>query len=323
MDILEYMSYKHFCKVERCELSILLKKGYSYRSIASVLKKNPSSVSREVKSNSVNGQYDPDKAQHKAKVKRKDSKYQGMKIRDNPELEAYVRNKLQRRWSPEQIVGRLNLEHGQTVISRRVIYKYVHSRYGQPFLKYLKHRGGRGRNDNHSKFQRDVLQNRILIDRRPKVINDRKRYGDFEGDTLGVPKFSHQTLAAIVERKSRYFLATKIFNLSDAVEGFKELLSIVPVRSLTLDNGFENSRYQELGVTSYFCHPYASWEKGSIENAFNIVREYIPKKARLKDYTQEDISAMLEEMNSTPRKCLNYRTPKEVFEQNYLKKCCT
>ena len=156
------------------------------------------------------------------------------------------------------------------------------------------------------------------------MITTRKRYGDFEGDTLGVPKYTRATIVAVVERKSRFILAKKIPRLKYAVQGFDALLALLPVRSLTLDNGVENARYQELGVLTYFCHPYSSWEKGQIENAFQIIRRYIPKKASLVNYSPEDIYAIVDHINSIPRRILNYRSPKEVFEEHFLKRrCCT
>lgn len=316
------MRYQHLSKTERFELSILLKKGYSVRSIASVLKRSPSSVSRELGRNKVNGSYDPDKADHKAYVKRLGSKYQGMKIKENQELERYVRERLKRRWSPEQIAGRLRLKHGQTVISHRVIYKYLDSVFGWPLKRYLKYQGKYFKYSGYRRSKKNVIDNRVFVDQRPLVINQRERYGDFEGDTLGRPGNTGPTLAALVERKSRYLLARKIKRLGQTMEAFKELLAGSQNRSLTLDNGLENQR-QELGLDAYFCHPYSSWEKGSIENAFNILREYIPKKASLDNYSQKDLDAILEEINATPRKCLNYYTPKEVFEENCLIRCCT
>lgn len=319
------MRYKHFCKSERYELSILLKKGYSIRSIASVLNKSPSSVSRELRRNKTKETYDAKKAQHKSYVKRFYSKYWGMKIRQDSELERYVRSCLKKHWSPEQIAGRLRLKNiGQTVISCRLIYKYIYSRYGYDLLKYLKYQGNSKKNRIKLRyFKKNQISQRIFVDQRPKIVNQRKRYGDFEGDTLGVPKHTKETLVAVIERKSRYLLAKKISRLKYTMDGFKELLANINARSITLDNGIENIRHRELNLPRYFCHPYASWEKGSIENIFGIVREYIPKKKPLSQYSDEYVSAMIEEINNTPRKCLNYNTPREIFEKHNLIKCCT
>ena len=328
------MRYTHFSKTERLELSILLKKGYSLRAIAGELRKNPSSVSREIKDNSVNGEYDPHKADHKAYVKRKYSKYQGMKVNENRLLEEYIRRGLQQYWTPEEIAGRLELEHGRSVISFTSIYKWLYSAYGQPLCVYLPSKQYRPRKRKRKKQAKVLIPHRVSIEERPEIINQRLRCGDFEGDTLGVPKGSLETLAGIADRKSRYFLAKKIARMRYAVDGFKRLSSsLINLYSFTFDNGVENVRHQELGVSTYFCHAYSSWEKGTIENSFKRLRRFIPKKAYLKDYSDEDIAVICGIMNNTPRKCLGWKTPNEVFEEqgqiNYpittsiMSECCT
>lgn len=319
-----YMRYTHFSKTDRLELSVLLKKGYSLREIGSALKKNPSSVSREINHRRVNGIYDPHKAHHKALVRRQVSKYQGMKVRAHPELEAYIIEKLQQGWSPDVIAGRWKQERTIPVtITAKGIYKYLYSVYGQRWCRFLKSRRYRPRS-RAEKTEKVLIPNRIFVTERPRVITERKRYGDFEGDTLGVPKYTRATIAAAVERKSRFILARKISRLKYAMDGFRRLFAPLPVRSVTFDNGIENVRYEELGVSTYFCRPYSSWEKGQIENAFKLIRWYIPKKSNLSQYTQNDISAIVDHINSIPRKILGYRTPKEVFEERFLKHgCCT
>jgi len=329
-----YMRYTYFSKSERLELSILLKKGYSLRDIAGVLGQNPSSVSRELRKNRVFGEYEPFKAQHKAYVRRKHSKYQGMKIRENPELERYIQEKLRVHWSPEQIAGRWQLETGQ-ILTHKVIYKYLYSSYGQLFCQYLKYKRFKRKRRKSVKSVRGAIQNRVFITQRPEIINQRERFGDFEADTLGMPKRTKETIVGVIERKSRCLFIKKISQLKYAIEGMKEIFNSFSqlVLSLTLDNGFENSRYAELGIPTYFCHPYSAWQKGQIESAFSLIREYIPKKKNLAAYSDKEISAIVDIINNIPRKCLNYRTPYEVFKENYenrlsrslllTRECCT
>lgn len=315
--------YTHFKREERCEIAILLKKDYSIRDIGYALGRNPASVGREIAKNKVNGRYDPEKAQHKAYVRRKYSKYQAMKIRERPGLEAYIQEGLRRCWSPEQIAGRLRLDtNDRHTLHHTTIYKYLYSSFGQPFCRYLRYKHYRRKKRKRSKSIREIIKNRVFIDQRPVVINERARYGDFEGDTLGKPQRTPETLVAARERRSRCLLATKVPRLRYTIEGFRKLFSGIPVRSLTLDNGPENTRYEELGLSTYFCHPYSSWEKGSIENAFGRIREFIPKRADLARYSVEDIHAIVELINETPMKCLGYRTPKEVFEEQFFNSEC-
>lgn len=310
------MRYTHFSKSERLELSILLKKGYSQRDIGSALKRSPSSVSREIKNNSVNGVYDPFKAHHKAYVARKYSKYQGMKVRENPWLHASVCHGLERFWSPDEVAGRLKFLCGQSVITAKGIYKWLYSQYGQQWCSYLPSRRYRAKRRNGERKQKkQIIPKRVSIEQRPKIISVRSRCGDFEADTLGVPRTSKGTVAGMVDRKSRYFLAKKILRLRYAMDGFKELSTPFSVYSCTFDNGVENARHQELNIPTYFTHPYSAWEKGAIENTFQRLRRFIPKKARIDAYSHEDIAGICDIMNNTPRKCLGYRTPREVFEQ--------
>jgi IS30 family transposase len=317
--------------MDRLELSILLKKGYSIRDIARVLGRHPSSVSRELKRNSVNGEYDPQKANHKAYVRRKYSKYQGMKIRENPEIESYIEEKIKLGWSPEAIAGRLPIDsEGRLSIHHTSIYKYLYSPYGQHLCQYLQYKRYRKKKKKGTKTVKEIIKDRVFIDQRPEIINQRIRCGDFELDTLGTPKTSKETLVGVVDRKSLYFLAKKIPRLKQAMIAAKRLLKPYQVLSLTLDNGPENAKYQILDVPTFFCHPYSAWEKPIIENAFRRLRRYIPKRSCLSDYSDEQIQVIIDRMNNIPRKCLGWRTPKEVFFQDQVirlqtfnLKCCT
>ena len=312
----------HFNRTERLELSILLKKGYSLRDVGAALARSPSSVSRELKRNSVNGDYNPIKAHHKAYVRRKYSKYQGMKVRDHPELERYLKHRLPLGWSPERTAGRWKRENKDAVqMSPQAIYRWLYSPYGQYYCMYLKYKRHRRRKRRRIKQKREIIKNRVFIDQRPLVINQRLRYGDFEADTMGRPKrASHQTLVVLRERKSRYLLARKVRRLKYSMDGFKELLYGIPVRSVTFDNGVENVRHRELGVSTYSCHPYSSWEKGQVENVIEAIREYIPKGSDLAHYSHSLISDIVNRINDTPMKCLNYQTPREVFYGRFLKR---
>ena len=313
------MSYKHFSKDERNELSILLKKGYSYRVIGDCLERNHSSISREINNNSVNGEYNPIKAEYKAKRKRLNSKYQGMKINNDYDLQNYVNLKMKEYWTPEQIAGRLKYENDKAKqISAPSIYKYLYSIYGQFLCQYLPSKRYRKKRRKGKKIKREIIKNRVFIDKRPDVINERKRIGDWEADTLGRIKTDTDVIAGLTERKSRYLLIRKVDGLKYVINEFNQMLN--PYRntvlsSITYDNGVEFTRYKDLKVDSYFCHPYSSWEKGSVENSFKRLRRFIPKKSSLDKYSYGDIEKFEKIMNNTPRKCLNYETPAEVLKE--------
>jgi IS30 family transposase len=316
------MKYTHFSKAERLELSILRKKGYSLRSIGETMGKSHSSLSRELRRNKVHNSYEPQKAHHKAYVKRKYSKYQGMKVVSSAEIQAYVKEKMKNDgWSPGNIAGRFNADKGRKILGKDAIYKYLYSARGQHLCPYLKYK-------RYDKIRRRLriktipakhIPNRISINERPPEIAERTTFGHYEADTMGRPRsVSQQTLVVMRERLSRKLFGIKMQRLKYTVEGFKQIIKPLRVSSITFDNGVENIRYQELGIPSYFCNPYHSWEKGSVEQGIGLIREYIPKKADLKHFSQAKIDAILERINNTPMKCLNYKTPNEIYSQNLL-----
>lgn len=317
------MSYQHFKDVERKELSALLKKGYSIRFCANALGKDPSSVSREINRNRRRkGIYDPALAGHKAYVKRLRSKHKGMKIRKHPWLEDYIIEKLQRAWTPEQIASRLRYENEQgSVITHKIIYQWLYSPFGQPYCKYLPSKRYYRRKRTGIRSAKEIIKDRVFIDHRPLIINSRQEFGHLEGDTLGAPKSSRERIAATGERMSRKLFAVKVKRLKYSMDGFKKLLNPYQkvFQSWTLDNGVENVRYKETNLTTYFCHPYSSWEKGSLENSLGRLRRFIPKKARMEEFSQQKINYFLRLMNNTPRKCLGWRTPNEVFNEQLSK----
>lgn len=317
------MRYTHFSKTDRFEISVLLKRGYSHRDISQALGKHHSSVSREIKRNSVNGVYDSRKSHHRAYVKRRQAKYIGMKVRGDPVIERYVWEKISiEGWSPECIAGRMYREKGKS-IHFLSIYKYLYRNpYGNHLCKYLKYKRYGKKKRKNKKSVRELIPNRVLIDARPEIINNRARFGDFEADTMGRSKHaSPETLVVVRERKSRKLFAVKVPRLKYTMEGFKKILSPYRdiLKSWTLDNGVENVRYEGLGFLTFFCHPYSSWEKGGVENGIGVIREYIPKKADLKDYSHSYVAAILDRINNTPMKCLDWLTPNEVFEKELLR----
>ncbi len=331
------MRYSHFKRTDRIELSILLRKGYSYRDIGKAIKKNPSSISREIKENSVNGIYDPKKANQKAYRRRQQAKYRSMKIRTNLKLEEYIKEKMIKGWTPEEITERLKTENnGKAVISFKLIYNWTDTPFGEPYKKYLASKQSHWRRRKSGK--KIVIKDRVFIDKRPSVINSRRRLGDFEADVLGSSKSEKARLVGVVDRKAKHLNLKKVSRLKEAVIAYNRMLKASNAQSCTMDNGPENATWKKLRIPTYFCHPYSSWEKGTMENTFQRLRRFIPKKSKLSQYSTDDISIIVDKMNSTPRKCLNWKTPKEVFcdlpmEKTYSNfeyspsllttKCCT
>ena len=251
-----------------------------------------------------------------------------MKIRDDSALEKYVIAKLKLHWSPEEISGRIKkIDKHIQYVSPVGIYKYLYSVWGQSLCRLLySKRHKRRRRKSQKKSRRQLIPNRVSIDARPEIINLRQRVGDWELDTLGAIKSDKARVAGAVDRRSRFFQAAKIPGLKYTMPAFKNFLNPRKhiVYSGTFDNGIENVRHKELNVPTYFCDPYSSWQKGSVENTFLRLRRFIPKKQSLGNFSDRDIASFVEIMNNTPRKCLGFRTPFEVYSQQLIiHKCCT
>lgn len=316
-------NYTHIKKVERLEIAILLRRGYSVREIARVLKRSPGTISDEIRKNMVNGGYDSCKAQHKAYVRRKYSKYQGMKIVERSDLREYVETKLHQDWSPEEIAGRIeHVDRYLPYASYGAIYKFVYSVYGRALEQYLRYKG---RKRKGKEFQRGTkLQNRTFIEKRPSAIDKRERFGDWEGDFIVSGKDGKGALLVLNERKARYTLLRKLGSRSPEVvnQAISEITGgILLINSLTIDNDISFQKHEELsrvmGIPVYFTHPYHSWEKGGVENANKLIRQYIPKGSDISQYSEIYIKEVELKLNTRPRKCLQYETPLEVMLKHH------
>lgn len=313
--------YSHITKVERSEISILLRKKYSFADIAKALEKDKGTISREIRRNSINGAYDPRKAQHKAYVKRLYSKYQGMKVVGNDNLRKYVEEKMKEDWSPEEIAGRIKkVDKHIRYVSFRGIYKYAYSVYGRQIEKFLRYEGKKNGRRRREKVTQ--LKDRIFIDKRPKIVANRARFGDWEGDFIVSGKSGKGVLLVLHERKARYTIIKRILNLKiEMVHQFIfEMTGGIVMNTLTLDNDIVFRKHKELslllGIPVYFCHPYHSWEKGGVENTNKLIRQYIPKGGDISQYADEYIQMIQDKLNNRPRKCLGYKTPLEVMKEN-------
>jgi len=318
--------YSHIKKAERLEIAILLEKGYSYRNIARVQGRSVSSISEEVRHNSVKGKYNPHKANHEAYVRRKYSKYQGMRVVSDIELWNYIGDKIKQDWSPETISGRIeNIDTQIKSISAKGIYKFIDSVYGCHLEKHLAYQGKK--KESKTAFKTEQLKDRVFIDKRPKIINKRRRFGDWEGDFIVSGKNGKGVILTLYERKSKYSLLKKfpVQKIESIHQYIFEITGEVVINSLTLDNDIIFKKHKELsellGRPIYFCHPYHSWEKGGVENINKLVRRYISKGSDISQYSDEDIQTIQDKLNNRPRKCLKYKTPCEVMvENNQFKK---
>jgi IS30 family transposase len=315
--------YTHLTLAEREEIAVGLEREESMRSIAKALGRNPSSISREIGRNSPSlrtVRYRGNRAQKRAEERSGCSR--AKKHLPDPIVQIYVEIHLASDgWTPEQIAGRLPIDFPGLRTNYESIYLWIY-RERRDLIKYLA-RGHKKRHKRHSgkKSRVSGIPNRVDINERPNRIELRNQAGHWEVDTV-VSRQSRVCVAVLVERKSRFYLVIRIKDKTalSMHNALTEALSDFPCglrRTLTYDNGLENALHEitniELGTKSYFCKPYHSWEKGSIENRNGILRRYFPKKYNWRLTTQKYIDRVMNEINSTPMKCLAYKTPFEVF----------
>lgn len=319
------MKHKHLSNTERSEIRILMNKGYSHREIAGVLGRSQSSISREIQRNSTLKGYEPQTAKTKARNRRKRSKYQGMKVEQRPELKLYLVSKLEQQWTPEQIAGRLKqVDTHLPYISAKGIYKWLYSSWGQRYCPLLPKRRYTPKKKRGNKSKREMIPNRIGIENRPPGATNRSRYGHYEEDTMvsGRNTSSTAAVAVLSERKALYTKLRKMKDMRPQThnEAQRKMSQKLKIQTITYDNGIENKHHQriaqELSVKTFFCHPYSSWEKGTVENTIGRIRRFIPKGADISTYTDQQIQQIEDWLNHTPRKCLNFLTPYEIMTKN-------
>jgi transposase, IS30 family len=315
-------TFMHIKKAERSEIALLISKGYSYHDIAQALGRSVSSISDEIKRNSVRGKYDPKKADHKSYVKRKYAKYESMKIVACDTLKSYVTEKLNEDWSPEIISGRMKfVDTHIPYASHRVIYKYIDSPYGRKLENKL---ARKYRKKARKRVKVTKLKDRVFIDKRPNIIDERLRFGDWEGDFIVSGRDGQGVLLVLYERKSRYVIIQRLLKTDhETVNSYLQSMTggLIIMQSLTLDNDIAFRKHTELsktlGVPIYFCHPYHSWEKGGVENVNGLIRRYITKGSDISKYSDEFIKNIEDKLNDRPRKCLKFKTPREIMNENF------
>lgn len=321
------IEYEHISLIERKEIEMLLKKSRSQNYIARTLKRGKGTVSEEIKNNSVNKIYDAKKAHHKAYVKRKYSKYQGMKIVENKETRDYVEKHLKNDQSPETIAGRMKvLDTNIPYAGKGAIYKFIYSVYGRPLEKFLYNKAV-CKKSGQKRGKQNKLTDRIFIDERPKYVDDRRDFGDWEGDFIVSPKDGSGVLLVLHERKSKYTIIKKLMTRNNEEVNkaiYKITGGIICFNSLTLDNDIAFKKHKKLSelldVNIYFCEPYKSWQKGGVENMNKQIRRYVPKKTDISKVSEIRIQEIEDKMNHKFRKCLNYKTAYEVMKENNLLK---
>lgn len=313
-------SFTHLTKDERNEIKTLKDSGYSLRSIAKTLSRSVSTISDELGRNEVAGNYTPTKAQAKSVVRRKASKYQGMKIVENKDLQDFIERELLRQQSPSAIAGRLAAGmDGLPYASRGTIEKYIKSAYGRQVEYQLSLLKQQRKARRPKRLPAETLSTRTFIDERPQIITNRERVGDIEADFIVSGKTGTGYLLTVVDRKIRHGFIRKILpvTIANMEAAFQDIKRAFPeLLSVTTDNDLlfrYNERLEELlGVPIYFCDPYSSWQKGSIENYNGQVRKYVKKGSDISQYSVEYLRFVEDRLNCRFMSVIGYQTPTEA-----------
>ena len=308
----------HLTNEQRYTIGLLLSKSYSQSSIAQLIGKCKSVISREIRRNcKPNGKYCAKYAQRAAMrkryLKRKNSKC-------SPQIVEFIKSKLRCYWSPEQIsaVGKREMEG---MVSTETIYHYIKKdkRQGGKLYKYLRRSRKYKRLKEYDRNKKQI-RDRTNISQRPKQANDRTRIGDLEVD-LVLGKLNSGAIVSINDRKTGY-VKLKYVKTKRSPEVMKAIIKALrPMKNklytLTSDNGREFTQHKTiakiLNIDYYFCDPYASWQRGSNENLNGLIRQFYPKGSSFETLTNRKLKIVENLLNNRPRKRLNFRSPKDLF----------
>lgn len=304
---------------ERETISQMFAAGFLRKEIAARLGRARSTIGRELKRNGESdGRYWAVAAQRKTAERRR--KRPLIRKLQRSEVQAVVRSRLVRGWSPDLIAGRLKVTRPgdpRFHLSPQTIYDSIRQDPAREHWESFLPRGGKPKKSGRA----GRIPRQVLIDGRPEAANRRERLGDFEIDTV-VSRGKRSGIVTIVDRKSRYTLAAKLKDRTArrTRRKIEQLLKPLPAykrQTATFDNGKEFAEHEalarNLGLSAFFAHPYASWERGTIENTNGLLRRTYPKGTDFAEVSHYDLAQTVESLNDRPRKSLNYRTPSEVF----------
>lgn len=309
--------FKHLGQHERDRIEALLVSGQKQATIAKILGVNKSTISREIRlKRKRSGEYKATRAQQKAYVKRRESKYQGMKVESDCKLKRYVIAGLKAKRSPDEIAGRMKKEKQPFHASKDGIYHWLYSAWGQPYAQYLCTKRYKRKKQRRS-TKRVMIPHRIGIEKRPLGATNRTRYGHCEVDTAVAPKRARNTHAIAVgaERKAKLIVATKISSLSskkmtNAMNRFQKKIRMC---SATTDNGIENRDHKNWPVPAFFAAPHSPWQKPLVENSIALLRRWFFKKGTdWSTVSEPQLKKAILTLNNKYRKSLGYASALEV-----------
>lgn len=316
--------YEQLSLEERCEIARLRGDGASIRKIAAALDRQPSTIGRELKRNAGCGQraalYKPAYAQAQTSARR----WSGSRLDRDEALREQVLKGLARGWSPKQVAGHLKLQKSGPVIGHESIYRFIYAQLKRSndgaWRHYLpRAKARRGRRGKKGGSPASFIQQRVALAYRPTDALTREQPGHWEADFMLFSAYG-QSVLVLHERTSRLTALVKTATrkakpTADTLAGLLDPLPDSLKQSLTFDNGTEFAEHHRLGLATYFCDPHAPWQKGGVENAIGRIRRFLPRKTDLDTINDDQILAIAQAYNHTPRQCLDFHTPAEVFSR--------
>lgn len=307
--------YQQLTLEQRYQIYALLKGGHRQTEIARIIDRHKSTIGRELKRNRSGRGYLPQLAERRARERIAGK----ARPRITDQTWKEVEEMLNQQWSPEQVSGRRALE-GRQAVSHEWIYQRIMRDKQAGGQLYLNLRGSRPNRKRYGRYdKRGSLANQISIEKRPAVVDKKSRLGDWELDTVLGKRPQTEAIVSMTERKSKLLRIQKINRRTGKLvkDAVCRKLSGLRVHTLTSDNGREFSEHasiaRTLNASFYFCHPYASWQRGLNENTNGLLRQYFPKKTLWSNITNNQVAKVQESLNNRPRKTLGYRTPNEVY----------
>ena len=322
----ERMSYIHITPANQNELAVLLRTKTKQKDIATLLGKHRTSIWRERKRNEEDEKYSSRKAKEKTTDRQISAHAKQQKIKNNSWLRNYIVKKIKKRWSPEQISGRLELKYPddrKKQIGKDSIYKYIYAER-KDLVKFLRCQKGNYRRRYGTRIREKAREEakKKRIDTRPEVVETKERVGDWEGDTILGSDKNH--VLTHTERKSGKILADKL-ERPTAEETRKAIarrfknIEKNKKYTITYDNGttfaFHVDTEKDTGIDIYFAYPYHAWERGCNENANGLLRQYFPKGTPLGNISQKRLNQVTREIDDRPRKRHGYFTPNEIYSK--------
>lgn len=313
--------YQQLTYEQRCQISALKKSHCSQRKIAEIIGVHQSTISREIVRNTGERGYRHNQAQERT-LKRRREAAKASKM--TPEMILIIESKLREDWSPEQVSGWM-LDAHESLVSHESIYLHIwkNKRDGGDLYTHLRRQGKKYDKRRHGKSTRGQIKNRVSIDDRPAVVEDKSRIGDWEIDTM-IGKGHSGALVTIVERVTKFTVSAQVEGKNAAAVMAATLALLLPlkdfVHTITADNGKEFAYHEEisdrLSCDVYFAHPYSSWERGLNENTNGLLRQYFPKITDFKAVTQRAVNWAVNRLNHRPRKDLEFKTPAQLLGEH-------